>query len=189
MWLNLTRAEAERRFAEWVVSEPERRQQLHAWVQRTGGPSLEPTLESLRPLNRWYLDRAVEAQEDPSPGRPPWAWEDNPDFVPVPGGPRAPSDALMRLWDLIAVHVGDAIRAQVPGAEWVCYRNGDRRDDRNGKPMMDIGWPTNPADVISLSNGGTPGVVCYGQAFDPDHLHDRVVIALEQLANYRARQR
>lgn len=62
MWLNLTRGEAERRFNEWVASEPERRAQLTAWVAGSGGPVLEPTLDSLRPLNRWYLDRAVEAQ-------------------------------------------------------------------------------------------------------------------------------
>lgn len=95
----------------------------------------------------------------------------------------------MRPWDLVAVHVGDVLKAQVPGSTWVCYRTKDPRDDRNGKPMLDIGWPENPADVIALANGGVPGVVCYGQPFRPDELRDEVVTTLEQLAVYRARQR
>lgn len=187
-WLDLTRVEAERRFGEWVASEPERRAVLHEWAARTGGPVLEPTRESLRSLNEWYFQRAVEAQEDTSPGRPPWAWEANPDFVPRPGGPRPASDALMRLWDLVVVHVGDVIRAQVPGAEWACVRTKDRRDDRNGKPMMDIGWPENPADVIPLAHGSVPDAVCNGAPFRPDELHGDVVVMLDQLAAYRARQ-
>lgn len=186
MYVQMTRDEAERRFAEWVAAEDDRRGHLHAWVAATGGPALDPTLESLRALNVWYHARAVEAQADPSPGRPSWAPPRNPDFVPRPGGPRPASDAVMRLWDLVTVHVADVLRAQVPGSRWICFRNGDRRDDRNGKPMMDIGWLENPADVIMLAHGSVPAAVGSGRPFRPDDLHDKVVRTLAQLEAYRS---
>jgi hypothetical protein len=186
VYVQMTREEAERRFAEWVGAEDDRRDRLHARIAATGGPVLAPKLDSLRPLNVWYHARAVEAQEDPSPGRPSWAPPPNPDFVPRPGGPRPASDAVMRLWDLITVHVADVLRAQLPGSTWICFRNGDRRDDRNGKPMLDIGWPDNPADVIVLAHGSVPAAVSSGRPFLPDDLHDKVVRTLAQLEAYRS---
>ncbi|MFS0704281.1 hypothetical protein AB6N23_07135 [Cellulomonas sp. 179-A 9B4 NHS] len=56
---------------------------------------------------------------------------------------------------------------QMLGSRWICFRNGERRDDRNGKPMMDIGWPENPAGVITLAHGSVSAAVGSGRPSCP----------------------
>ena len=41
-------------------------------IQATGGPRLDESLASLVPFNRWYLEQARAAMDDPGPGLPEW---------------------------------------------------------------------------------------------------------------------
>ena len=82
--------------------------------------------------------------------------------------------------------MADVLAAQEPQARWVCFKNSDRRDDRNGKPMLDLGWPRNPADVFPMSNGTVPMVLYYGRPFQVGDLKRVVDLYLHQLAEHRA---
>ncbi|WP_421742953.1 hypothetical protein [Cellulomonas sp.] len=177
MWKNWSRAEAEAVFARWTQAEPERRRELHELAARTDGPALDGTLDSLRPLNVWLLERSREAMTDATPGRPEWVWSES---------TRIP-DSLRRLTDLAATYVADVLRAQEPGAHWVCFSTTDSRDDRNGLPMLDLGWPANPVDVFVAANGGATSAVVSGREFDPDAIRESVDVILDQLATFRAR--
>lgn len=178
MWKNWSRAEAEAVFTRWTGAEPERRRELHALAAQTDGPDLDGSLDSLRPFNVWLLERSGEAMTDRMPGRPEWVWSES---AKIP-------DSLWRLADLAATYVADVLRAQVPDASWVCFRTSDKRDDRNGMPMLDLGWPTNPIDVFAVSNGGAMSAAVSGRAFDPDAIRAAVAVVLDQLATFRARE-
>lgn len=178
MWRNWSRTEAEAAFARWTQAEPVRRRELHELAARTGGPALDGALDSLRPFNVWLLERSREAMTDEAPGRPEWVWSVS---AKIP-------DSLWRLTDLAATYVADVLRAQVPEASWVCFRSSDKRDDRNGKPMLDLGWPANPVDVFVTANGGATSAVVSGRDFDPDAIRSAVDVILDQLATFRAGQ-
>lgn len=176
MYNNWTRARAEEFFGRWVAEEPARRARLHELAAVTGGPSLEPTIDGLVAVNAWYLEQARLAKDDPSPGRPEWVQSTNP----------AISAAFWRLTELIAQHLADVLRAEEPDGRWVCFKNGDRRDDRNGKPMLDLGWPRNPADVFLMANGTVPIALYYDGRFEVTDLKRVVENHLRQLAEHRA---
>lgn len=176
MWHDWTRAEAEAVFARWTSTQDARRDALTDLAARTGGPVLDRSVDSLPALNRWLLERSRDALHDATPGRPEWVWTES---------TRIP-DSLWRLADLAATYVADVLQALVAEARWVCFRTADRRDDRNGMPMLDLGWPENPVDVFAVSNGRTAATVIADHPFEENAIRDAVLVVLDQLAAHRA---
>ncbi|VTR75277.1 MULTISPECIES: hypothetical protein [Cellulomonas] len=117
------------------------------------GLALDVSVDGLVPLNEWYIEAVLGPQEHAEVDfRPGWAGPGNPGFVPTPDGPRQAPGWLLLLWEQVAVHVGDVVMAQVPGARWVCWRARNPRDIKNGKPVIDVGDPSRPVDVLACAN-------------------------------------
>lgn len=86
-----------------------------------------------------------------------------PEWVPAPGGPvrgpqgeRAASPQVLRLWELVGVYLGDLTLARFPRSRWVCWRDPSRGLVFNGEPLVDVGLPRFPLDVLSRANACVP---------------------------------
>lgn len=145
--------EADEHFEVFAAVVPERRRELEGRVAASGGPALDGSVESLVPLNEWFI---AEVLDRPAPDEvdywPAWVAPLNPDYRPNPMNPRAPTGWLLLLWEQVSVYVADVMVEQVPGSRWVCWRARSRRDYENGMPVVDYGVPTRPFNATSCAN-------------------------------------
>ncbi len=133
---------------------PAQRLALRERVAATDGPVLDGSVESLRPLAEWFWLEAVADRDDGQDWRPAWLPPVNPNWVPNEFEPRAVPDAFLRLWESVAVYLGDVLLPLVPHARWVCWHSKYRRLDANGEPVIDIGLREHPARVVIQANFG-----------------------------------
>lgn len=187
-----TWSEADERFERFVAALPERRTQLRQRLADTGGPALDGTLEGLDALNAWYIDTALVDAPDGMDWRPEW--------LPGPNGPargpngeRAASPQLLRLWELVGVYLGDLALARFPASRWVCWRDPSKGAAYNGEPMVDIGLPRYPMNVLSRANVGVPSAYKwagtghrYDEPADPARLRRSTTSAFERAEAYLA---
>ena len=157
-------------FDQFVADMPLRRAQLRERIAATRGPELDGSLESLRPLNVWYIRTALSGEPDGWDWWPLWLERSAPPTNPMPhvfGNP-VPDDVI-RLWELVAVYVGDVMLPLMPPSRWVCFRARQFREVINGQPMIDRGDRTFPANPITIANAGVPRAVSHrgtGSRFD-----------------------
>ncbi len=153
---------ADEAFTRFVGDLPLRREQLRHMVAATGGPQLDGTVESLDALNVWYVETALRGEPDGMDWWPVWIERPRPVDKSIPGaiGDSAP-DEIYRLWELVSVYVGDVLLRLIPHARWVCFRAGNYREVINGRPVIDIGNTSFPANVIAIGNAGVPRMVSY----------------------------
>jgi len=147
--------EADEHFEQFLAVVPERRLQLAEWVAATGGPVLDRSVESLGPVNEWFIETVLDRPAPPDVEyRPAWMPPRNPDWRPNPTNPRAAPGWLYLLWEQVAVYVGDVMIEQVPGSRWVCWRAKHKGVIDNGMPVIDFGVPDRPFNAITCANGG-----------------------------------
>jgi len=153
---------ADAAFTQFMDDLPLRREQLRQKLAATGGPVLDGTVESLDPLNEWYIETALRGAPDGMDWWPVWLARGAPATNPMPElyGYPIPDDVI-RLWELVSVYVGDVLLPLIPHARWVCFRAKNYREVINGRPVVDIGSPLFPANVIAVGNALVPRMVSY----------------------------
>jgi len=154
--------EADEHFEAFAATLPQRRRELAEHVAATGGPELDLSVESLTPLNEWFIETVLDRPAPPDIDfRPAWMSPPNPDFTPTPGGPRRAPGWLYLLWEQLGVYLGDVMIEQTPGARWVCWRSPRRGNISNGQPTVDIGVPEDGFKAMSCANGDVLGAWMY----------------------------
>lgn len=152
--------EADEHFERFVAALPERREQLRRRIAETGGPALDGTIEGLDPLNEWYIATALADQPDGMTWLPEWvtgAGSTQRGFY----GERPCSGPVLRLWEMIGIYLGDLALARFPESRWVCWRDSVRSGVYNGEPVVDVGLPDFPLDVLSVANAAVPRTYMY----------------------------
>ncbi|BDZ60703.1 hypothetical protein Lsed01_00044 [Demequina sediminis] len=107
--------DADLAFASFIEALPVRREQLRARLAETCGPELDGSFESLDALNEWYIRIAFADEDDGTDWWPMWHQRRDEPLATTRWHRGAPP-RLLRLWELVAVYVGDLSLA---------------RDDRN----------------------------------------------------------
>lgn len=103
--------DADAAFTSFIEALPLRREQLRARLAETGGPELDGSLESLDALNEWYVRMAFADEDDGMDWWP--TWHQRRDEPPVTTRwHRGAPPHLLRLWELVAVYVGDLYLAR-----------------------------------------------------------------------------
>ena len=146
-------SDADAAFEAFVSALPDRREQLRARLVRTDGPELDGSLESLDALNEWYIRIAFADEDDGMDWWPMWHQRREAPPVTTRWHRGAPPH-LLRLWELVAVYVGDLYLARDDHARWVCWRGSHRLDSFNAKPVIDYGDRHFPRDPLGLANAG-----------------------------------
>ena len=175
--------EADAHFEMFMTVLPQRRAELAELVAGTGGPVLDRSIESLIPLNEWFIERVLEGPVPVDVAyRPAWLDPPNPLFCPTPGGPRAAAGWLLLLWEQVSVYVGDVLLAAVPGSRWVCWRSRSKAGIDSGWPVVDFGLaPDRNGNAIMIANAGVLRSWSYQGTGDRDDvrpdstdMHDRL---------------
>ncbi|MDR2372634.1 MAG: hypothetical protein LBD77_00730 [Bifidobacteriaceae bacterium] len=109
--------------------------ELRELVAATGGPPLLGTPASLVGLERWFLDVTSGPFDDGADWAPTWT---------VLGGKANKDtglsrDVLVRMQERVAIYYADVLIDQLPGSQWVCWRDTQCNTPRSGKFTLDIG--------------------------------------------------
>ena len=149
-------AEADAHFEAFVAGVPDRRVELAERVAATGGPVLDRSIESLLPLNEWFIEQVLDRPAPPDVEfQMVWLPAPNPLYRPNPTVPRLAPGWLRLLWEQVSVYVGDVVLATVPGSRWVCWRSRSKTYIDNGWPSIDVGAaPDIPVNAIMIANAG-----------------------------------
>lgn len=145
--------DADSAFASFIEALPLRREQLRARLAETDGPELDGSLESLDALNEWYIRIAFADEDDGMDWWPMWDLPRDPPPVSSAIARVAPPH-LIRLWELVAIYVGDLALARTADARWVCWRGQSRHDAYNARPVIDCGFKYVPFDPVGIANAG-----------------------------------
>ncbi|MDR1427313.1 MAG: hypothetical protein LBJ08_06100 [Bifidobacteriaceae bacterium] len=127
-------------------------EELCQLVRSTGGPELDGSVQSLEPLNDWLeIPILLGAKwDDGYDWWPTWASVQDPNF-------RAPGEMSIlqyfRLQGRIAFYYADVLISQLPGSQWVCWREGRYTTERTGSFLLDIGTAWTPADPLGSAFG------------------------------------
>jgi len=148
-------------FDRFVADLPLRREQLRLMVEASGGPVLDSSVESLDPLNEWYIEKALRDEPDGMDWYPLWMGPTLPASEPDLNYNTFRNDDLMRLWELISVYVADVVGGVIPHSRWVCFRARGYRERDNGRPAFDIGDRILPAGVFNVGNARVPRMMTY----------------------------
>jgi hypothetical protein len=96
---------------------------------------------------------------------------------------------VYRLWELFGVYLGDLALARFPDSRWVCWRDPSKGMVFNGEPIIDVGLPRFPLDVLSKANVAVPRTYTYhgtGHRYDvpadPTRLRRVTTDAFDQAA-------
>lgn len=100
---------------------------------------------------------------------------------------------MYRLWELIGVYLGDLTLAAFPDARWVCWRDPAKGGVFNGEPVIDVGLPRYPMNVLSKANADVPAAYTYhgtghryDEPADPTILRGVMSRAFEFVTEHRA---
>ena len=185
--------DADASFESFVATMPERRAQLRARLEATGGPSLDRGLEGLDDLNAWYLCVGLEDQPDGMDWWPAWIGPEPADWEPNSSFPRRRSPQVARLWEMIAVHLGDLMLEAIPQSRWVCWRSKHPMEMVNGMFVMDVGHPSKPGRPVDFARAGVMlAVQRHGTGGPRDELPGtttmtrHMVRTLAEVAEYRS---
>jgi hypothetical protein len=153
----LTGEEAQAHLDDIVARHPARLAELAMYVAEDGDEAcvLDGSIESIRPLWRWYVSW-WETTDGAEPGRCPAWWTPRDEERPP-----LPVAALERV-DLVGHYLAEVALRSVPGSHWMVVRRDKRQswEDRN-KPaiavgngwMLPFGLPYTLA--LRVSNGNT----------------------------------
>jgi hypothetical protein len=99
---------------------------------------LDGTVESLTPLNRWYMGEIIRAAQEPATGLPVWwdpemptADDGDPETYPF-------TRSQLALIDEVQAYYAFVLRNVRPDAPWVTYKGG-KVDMNNGSTMLQLG--------------------------------------------------
>ncbi|WP_166871537.1 hypothetical protein [Salinibacterium sp. ZJ450] len=142
-------AESISEYHDTFLNELQRAQdRLYSRLEHT--PEFQPdkTVESLRFLGDWFIDRLKANEPDGDMYLPVW-W----DMAFPPAGTGTPKDARwtpqqLRLIDQVHAYYVDVLQAQRPDAFWISFK-GEHRDSRNGSTLLVVGNAEMP--VITLN--------------------------------------
>ncbi len=101
-------------------------ERLRRRVDRTGGPELDGSLESLGGLGAWFVDQLAKDEPDGLVGHPRW-------WVPRPPRPspyadnRRLTDGQLRLVDEVGAYLATVLQQHLPQAQWIVFRDDPRR--------------------------------------------------------------
>ncbi|MFP5333732.1 MAG: hypothetical protein ACLGIV_00300 [Actinomycetes bacterium] len=130
LWFpDLTLAEAEAYYDADLASLPGLVERLQAWVERTGGPGLDGSVDGLDPLGEWFSRQLAADEPDGLEGYPVW-WVHDPNWKPSPvlTGPQGRlSDRQLRLVDEVGAYFAQVLQRNVPQLEWVVFRPPKRQ--------------------------------------------------------------
>jgi hypothetical protein len=126
---------------------------LEVMVDKTNGPDLDYSLESLRKLGQWYVELA-EADLNGEQWLDFVEWPPDPPPAGVLISRKYPERKTSKTIDAIhlslTAYCDEVEKRLVPEARDVCWRAGHADDHLNGRPLLDVGDPTSP-HVPSIS--------------------------------------
>lgn len=144
---------ADAAFEQFLMTVPERREQLRDLMARTGGPELDGSAQSLNDLSDWSIEFAFSDRDDGMDWRPLWRYWPTPEELALKHNPPLP-DRLYRLWELTGVYLADMYLAHDPTLQWVCWRGNGRIDIKNARFLLDQGLQYEPLNPLQLGNIG-----------------------------------
>ena len=168
----------------YVAALPRLVQQLREHTARTGGPSLDGSVDSLAELGPWFVARLdADTDDDTDDGfdeSPLWwdAQQPLPDRDPITDRPtRYLSPRQLRLVDEVAAYLGTVLQTAVPQARWIVYRQKSRgraRDINHHATMLQGPWAHGSAEVdpVGIVYSQALAQHMYQRGQDPDLLHD-----------------
>jgi hypothetical protein len=178
MWdtMNANRERVAELHETYVTGLESARDRLQARLSAPSGPQLDGSVESLDPLNGWFLIRIKERHETETVELPSWWDRAFPGAeTGVPGNPF--TSMQLALIDEVQAYVGDVMTKSRPDAKWVIYK-GHKRDFRNGMTMLQIG-KGKPYPVLDLVYKEALGIVVSGRDVPVDTLSAEVRDAIQ----------
>ncbi|MDR2566582.1 MAG: hypothetical protein LBC97_11130 [Bifidobacteriaceae bacterium] len=138
-------------FDRFMAAKPQRLDELRTLVADTGGPELDGSPESLGLLDDWLSRLMAHGQwDDPADWLPVWARLPT-GAGPLPLGLERPP--YYRLQERLAFYLGDVLISQLPGSQWVCWREREFNLNRTGEFLLDKGtFPTPAAPLDSAAS-------------------------------------
>ena len=113
------------------------RERLRGRIAGVAGVQLDGSIESLVPLNAWFMDEILETPDKPGLSLPSW-WDPamptaetgDPETYPF-------TRSQLELIDEVQAYYAEVLQKVRPDAPWVIYKRG-KRNINNGRSMIKL---------------------------------------------------